>query len=102
LHLGAVVPNLSFAADAHYHHLVDDIIQGGKFQYEHGAIAVPNGAGLGVRLDRDKLKEYSELYKRLGPYPYDQDPLRPGWAPTIPNDRWADPDDARQPANVLL
>src|SRR5215471_14508580 len=29
LHLGAVIPNLSFAADAHYHHLTDDIIQGG-------------------------------------------------------------------------
>ena len=32
LHLGAVIPNLSFAADAHYHHLTDDIIAGGKFQ----------------------------------------------------------------------
>ena len=30
LHLGAVIPNLSFAADAHYHHLADDIIVGGK------------------------------------------------------------------------
>ena len=30
LHLGAVVPNLSFAADAHYHHLADDIIEGGS------------------------------------------------------------------------
>jgi glucarate dehydratase len=29
LHLGAVLPNLSFAADAHYHHLRDDIIVGG-------------------------------------------------------------------------
>ena len=28
LHLGAVIPNLSFAADAHYHHLTDDIIEG--------------------------------------------------------------------------
>src|SRR5205809_4734820 len=27
LHLGAVLPNLSFAADAHYHHLADDIIR---------------------------------------------------------------------------
>ncbi len=27
LHLGAVIPNLSFAADAHYHHLTDDIIR---------------------------------------------------------------------------
>ena len=91
LHLGAVIPNLSFAADAHYHHLTDDIIQGGKMKYENGAIAVPSTPGLGVKLDRDKVAEYRELYRRLGSYPYDQDPLRPGWTPTIPNDRWADP-----------
>ena len=97
LHLGAVIPNLSFAADAHYHHLTDDIIQGGKLEYENGAIAVPSGPGLGVKLDRDKVAEYRELYLRLGSYPYDQDPLRPGWTPTIPNDRWADPSDARAP-----
>ena len=97
LHLGAVIPNLSFAADAHYHHLTDDIIQGGKFKYENGAIKVPSAPGLGVKLDRDKVAEYRELYQRLGSYPYDQDPLRPGWTPTIPNDRWADPLDARAP-----
>jgi glucarate dehydratase len=97
LHLGAVLPNLTFAADAHYHHLTDDIIVGGKLRYENGAIRVPTGPGLGVRLDRAKLAEYSELYKRLGGYPYDQDPLRPGWFPTIPNNRWADPSDRRSP-----
>jgi len=97
LHLGAVIPNLSFAADAHYHHLTDDIIQGGKLKYENGAIAVPDGPGLGIRLDRDKVAEYRELYLRLGSYAYDQDPLRPGWTPAIPNDRWADPLDARVP-----
>ena len=47
LHLGAVIPNLSFAADAHYHHLMDDIIVGGKMKYEGGAIKVPDGPGLG-------------------------------------------------------
>jgi glucarate dehydratase len=97
LHLGAVIPNLSFAADAHYHHLTDDIIAGGKLKYEDGCIAVPSTPGLGVKLDRDKVAEYRELYLRLGSYPYDQDPLRPGWTPTIPNDRWADPRDARAP-----
>ncbi len=97
LHLGAVIPNLSFAADAHYHHLTDDIIEGGKFKYEGGSIKVPEGPGLGVKLNRDKLDEYSELYKRLGGYPYDQDPLRPGWAPTVPNNRWADPANDRAP-----
>ena len=97
LHLGAVIPNLSFAADAHYHHLTGDVIEGGKLKYENGAIAVPAMPGLGVKLDRDRVAEYRELYRRLGSYPYDQDPLRPGWTPTIPNDRWADPSDARVP-----
>jgi glucarate dehydratase len=95
LHLGAVIPNLSFAADAHYHHLKDDIIEGGLLHYEGGAIRVPEGPGLGVRLNREKLREYHELYQRLGGYPYDQDPGRPGWTPIIPNDRWADPNDGR-------
>ncbi|HYT73587.1 MAG TPA: enolase C-terminal domain-like protein [Vicinamibacterales bacterium] len=97
LHLGAVLPNLSFAADAHYHHLTDDVIAGGKLRYVDGAIAVPSGPGLGVRLDREKLARYAALYRELGPYPYDQDPGRPGWTPIIPNDRWADPADARTP-----
>ena len=95
LHLGAVIPGLAFAADAHYHQLTDDIIEGGLMKYENGAIRVPQKPGLGVKLDRDKVREYSELYKRLGNYPYDQDPARPRWTPLIPNDRWADPNDAR-------
>jgi glucarate dehydratase len=97
LHLGAVIPNLSFAADAHYHHLVDDVIEGGLMKYENGKIPVPDGPGLGVMLNRDKLNEYSELYKKLGGYAYDQDPMRHGWAPTIPNNRWADPENAGTP-----
>ena len=97
LHLGAVLPNLSFSADAHYHHLVDDVIVGGKMCYCSGTIQVPTAPGLGVTLDRDRMAEYHEMFKRLGTYPYDQDPMRPGWTPTIPNQSWADPKDARQP-----
>jgi glucarate dehydratase len=97
LHLGAVIPNLSFAADAHYHHLTDDIIVGGPMKYVNGKIKVPDGPGLGVEIDRDKLNEYAELYKRLGGYSYDQDPLRPNWNPTVPNNRWADHKDDRRP-----
>jgi len=95
LHLGAVLPNLTFAADAHYHHLTDDIIKGGLMAYEGGAIRVPETPGLGVKLDREKMREYHELYRQLGNYPYDQDPARPGWAPLVPNQRWADPGDNR-------
>jgi glucarate dehydratase len=89
LQLGAVVPNLSHAADAHYHHLQDDILVGGKMKYENGAIRVPDGPGLGIQVDRDKLRQYAELYRELGSYPYDKDPTRPGWFPLVPNERWA-------------
>jgi len=98
LHLGAVLPNLSFAGDAHYHHLEDDIITGGKLPYRNGAIAVPDGPGLGVELDREKVAQYAELYRELGGYPYDRDPGRPGWYTLVPNTRWADPDDDTTPA----
>ena len=47
------------------------------------------GAGPG------EAPEYSELYKRLEATPYDQYPGRPGWTPVLPNDRFADPSDAR-------
>lgn len=89
LHLGAVLPNLSFSADAHYHHLTDDVIQGGKLAYENGAIAVPHGPGLGVTLDRDRLDRYAALYRETGGYPYDRDPSRPGWYAMVPNQSWA-------------
>jgi glucarate dehydratase len=91
LHLGAVVPNLAFAADAHYHHLVDDVIAGGPMPYRDGKIRVPTSPGLGVTLDREKLRRYSELYQELGGYPYDRDPGRPDWYALVPNERWADP-----------
>lgn len=95
LHLGAVVPNLAFNADAHYHQLTDDIIVGGKMPYVGGSIRVPDGPGLGVELDRDKLGQYAELYRSLGGYAYDRDPARPGWFPLLPNQDWADPQDTR-------
>lgn len=91
LHLGAVLPNLRFAADAHYHHLTDDIIAGGLLPYTNGAIAVPTGAGLGVTLDRERLGRYADLYRELGGYAYDRDPGRPGWYATVPGRDYALP-----------
>jgi glucarate dehydratase len=100
LHLGAVLPNLAFAADAHYHHLEDDVIEGGKLRYRDGALAVPEAPGLGVRLDRDRLGAYAELFQRLGGYAYDRDPGRPGWFAIVPNTNWADPTISLEPSLV--
>jgi glucarate dehydratase len=91
LHLGAALPNLNFAADAHYHHLTDDIIKGGKMRYRDGRIAVPEAPGLGVEVDREKLRQYAEYYREVGGYAYDRDPGRPNWFAMIPEFRYADP-----------
>jgi glucarate dehydratase len=65
LHLAATLPGLTRAADAHYHHLTDDIIVGGKLPYEKGGMAVPRAPGLGVKLNRDKLQQYHALALEL-------------------------------------
>ncbi len=91
LHLGAVLPNLRFAADAHYHHLQDDVISGGLMGYDDGAIAVPSSPGLGITLDVDRLARYADLYQELGGYPYDRDPGRPDWFAIVPGQDYARP-----------
>jgi glucarate dehydratase len=89
LHLGASIPNLTFAADAHYHHIKDDIIAGGKMKYVNGRLVVPKGNGLGIELDRDKLRQFQEYYKQSGSYQYDRDPQRPAWFSIVPERSWA-------------
>jgi glucarate dehydratase len=35
-------------------------------RYRDGSIAVPDAPGPGVKLDREKVARYADLYKRLG------------------------------------
>jgi glucarate dehydratase len=88
LHAAAAMPQLAFSADAHYHHMTDDVIVGGKLEYRDGAIAVPTGPGLGVELDPDRVAQYHELYGKLGTYIFTGDERRPGWVPMIPEADW--------------
>ncbi|MGO4741446.1 enolase C-terminal domain-like protein [Bosea sp. 2KB_26] len=66
LHTAATIPEMSFAGDAHYHYLTDDITEGGLMKYEGGAIRVPTGPGLGVALDEDKMRHYGAFYEEKG------------------------------------
>jgi glucarate dehydratase len=85
IHLLAALPNLSVAADSHYHHLTDDVLVGGKLQYtSDGEMTVPTGPGLGVELDRDKLAKYSELAKSREMGSWIEDPSRPGFVTIQP------------------
>ena len=85
IHTASTIPTMTFAGDAHYHYLTDDIIEGGLMQYKNGCIAVPTGPGLGVKLDEDKMKHYEKYYEEKGDYyaRFHQDPRRPDWYPVV-------------------
>jgi glucarate dehydratase len=88
VHTSAALPNLTYDVDAHYHHLLDDVIVGGKMRYVDGGIAVPEGPGLGVSLDEDKMGRYQELFRKEGDYyaRFHEDLRQPDWFPINP--RW--------------
>ena len=49
-----------------------DVIRGGPPVFEEGGLALPDGAGIGVELDRDRVGEFGELYRREGHFsPYE-------------------------------
>jgi len=89
-HLAAVIPDLSHACDTHYPWQSDEVIQGGRFQFENGELPVPTGPGLGVELDRAALARLHENYRSCGLTERDDEremqKVRPGW--TFQPVRW--------------
>jgi glucarate dehydratase len=85
LHTASTIPEMSFAGDAHYHFLTDDITTQGLMKYEDGCIRVPTGPGLGVELDEEKMRKYERYYEEKGDYyaRFMQDPRQPDWYPII-------------------
>ncbi|GGH29365.1 glucarate dehydratase [Alsobacter metallidurans] len=65
-HVAATIPNLAYACDTHYPWQTDEVIEGGKLPIEGGMVAVPQGPGLGVRLDRDALARLRQNYRDCG------------------------------------
>jgi glucarate dehydratase len=66
VHLGAAIPDFSYALDTHYPWQSDEVIKGGRFKFEDGAVQVPNEPGLGVELDRDALAKLHQNYLKCG------------------------------------
>jgi len=83
LHLAAASPSLVYAIDSHYHDQVDDIITE-PFRYKEGFFEVPQGAGLGVEVDWEKVEKYHRRYRERGQVNEFYDPQRPGWVPALP------------------
>ncbi len=85
LHVIASTPNFLYANQAYGAFLTDDVLAGcDALPYEDGHLAVPDGPGIGVTLDRDKMGRYAELYARDGERFSFRDPNTTRATPVIP------------------
>lgn len=89
-HLAAAVSNLTYACDTHYPWQAEEVIAGGKLQFEDGAVRVPDAPGLGVELDHAALERLHQQYLACGLSHRDDEvemqKVEPGWKRMLP--RW--------------
>ncbi|MEV8466876.1 enolase C-terminal domain-like protein [Fluviibacterium sp. DFM31] len=64
--LAAATPNLTYDCATHYPWQVDEVIKGGRLRFERGSLAVPDGPGLGVTLDRAALARLYQAWLDTG------------------------------------
>lgn len=64
IHLAASTPEINYSVDSHYHHELDDIIKGGKHKYVNGYMNIPDGPGIGVEFDMERIEKYHNLFLR--------------------------------------
>lgn len=90
-HVAAASENLDYASDTHYPwNLADDVLAGGPLRIADGVLQVPQGPGLGVELDLDKIAELHERYVTSGRTDRNDATymrtVRPSFDPALP--RW--------------
>ena len=85
IHAGSTIPQLKLASDTHYVWLVEgaDIIQGANLPIRNGFMKIPEGPGLGVAIDPDRLAKAHEAWKKSGMWDRDDQTtirmIQPGW-----------------------
>lgn len=65
-HLGCALPGLSYAMDTHYPWQSEEVIKGGRIQFEDGSLGVSNEPGLGIELDYEQLEKLHQNYLNCG------------------------------------
>ncbi|RKX35702.1 MAG: glucarate dehydratase [Verrucomicrobia bacterium] len=90
VHLGSLIPNLDYALDTHYPWQSEEVISEGRLRFVDGHVAVPEGPGLGVTLDRDALARLHQQYLDCGLTArndaVEMEKVEPGW--TFQKIRW--------------
>jgi glucarate dehydratase len=86
-HMNCAISRVNYHADTHYPWTTQDIIKGPMLQFKDGKMRLPDGPGLGVEIDPDKMaalkenvqrsKTRHDLLKKWDPkYPQDQHKVR--------------------------
>lgn len=83
-HLIASTANFLYANQSYVALLADDVVQGGPLHYERGKLRVPDGPGLGVTLDPDRVAEHAERFHKEGDTMGFRDPASLVDTPLIP------------------
>lgn len=78
LHLAAALPHIREPSQSLFHMQPLDVIAEGPFRPKQNRVPLPQGAGLGVTLDRDRLAYCHKLFCDNGPFDKFHDPDRPG------------------------
>jgi glucarate dehydratase len=69
LHLTAALDHVRDPSQTLFHWYADDVIEGGPHRHAGGFVALPQGPGLGVSLDRAALARCHQRYLDEGPFP---------------------------------
>jgi glucarate dehydratase len=78
LHLAAAHAHIREPSQSLFHMQPLDVIAEGPFRPRNNIVPVPEGHGIGVTLDREKLAFCHRLFVNDGPYNKFHDPDRPG------------------------
>ena len=66
-HMNCSISHVTYDADTHYPWTAadQDIVKGGKLRFHDGKMALPEGPGLGVEIDRDQMAKLEENVARV-------------------------------------
>jgi len=78
LHVSAAMPWIIEPSQSLFRWQVADVIENGPFRQTNNVVAVPEGPGLGVTLDRTRLERLHQDFVQNGPLDHFHDPVRPG------------------------
>jgi glucarate dehydratase len=82
-HMNCAISRVNYHADSHYPWTTQDIIKGGMLQFKDGKMRLPDGPGLGVEIDPDKMAALKENMQRVKT----RHDLLKKWDPKYPQDQ---------------